>query len=328
MRKEKFVYNTQTLRYEKVVVTTKNRLLRAFGFLCAAILTAFIFTLITHRYTTSPKEKLLLQEIDQLKAELQDSEREIDRMSENLTNLYERDAYAHRLIFGMDPIDEGVWEGGIGGHNQFDEYKQFKNAGEAMVSLKQKLNKLKRQMVIQSRSLDTITNMAKEKEAMFAAIPSIKPVRKDKLARNIRLLSGFGMRIHPILKVPKMHHGIDFTAPTGTPIYSTGAGKVVRAEYSRTYGNVVEIDHGFGYRTIYAHMHKSGVKRGDEVTRGQQIGEVGSTGRSTAPHCHYEILYKGQRVNPIHFCMDGLTAEEYKVLTEAAEQPNQALDYE
>lgn len=328
MRKEKFVYNTQTLRYEKVVTSVRNRLLRAFGFVCAAIFTAFVFTLILHRYTTSPKEKILLSEITQLKAELQESKREYERMDDFLVNLYERDAYAHRLIFGMDPIDEGVWEGGTGGHNQYEEYEQFKNSGSQMVELKQKIAKMKRQMVLESKSLDTIINLAKEKEQMFAAIPSIKPVRKDKLARNIRLLSGFGMRIHPILKVPKMHNGIDFTAPTGTPIYSTGAGTVIRAEYSRTFGNVVEIDHGFGYRSLYGHMHTSDVKKGDKVPRGHQIGTVGSTGRSTAPHCHYEVFYKGRQVNPIHFCMDGLTAEEYSVLTEAAERPNQALDYE
>ncbi|MEN0003033.1 MAG: M23 family metallopeptidase [Bacteroidota bacterium] len=328
MRREKFVYNTQTLRYEKVVVSNKSRLLRAFGFFCAAILTAFIFTLVTHRYTTSPKEKAYLREIDKLKIELQEKDHELDRMSDALTNLYDRDAYAHRLIFGMDPIDDGVWNGGIGGHDQGKEYKQFSNSGELMASIDQKVGKLKRQMVLQSKSLDTIINMAKEKEEMFAAIPSIKPVRKDKLVRNIRLLSGFGMRIHPILKVPKMHKGIDFTAPTGTPIHSTGAGKVIRSEYSRTFGNVVEIDHGYGYRTIYAHMHTTGVKKGEEVARGQKIGTVGSTGRSTAPHCHYEVIYKGRHVNPINFCMDGLSPEEYKILTEAAQQPNQALDYE
>lgn len=329
MRKEKFIYNTHTLRYEKVEESLSSKLLRVFGFVCAAVFTAFIFTVISHRYFPSPKEKAQLREIEKLKAELVAYENTLDLLSEELGVLQQRDAYAHRVIYGMEPIDEGVWEGGIGGHDQLEQYRQYKNTGTLMASVDQKINKLKRQMVIQSKSLDTILTRANEKEKMFAAIPSIKPVRSDKLkyGRSVVQLSGFGMRIHPVLKRPKMHYGIDFTAKEGTPIYATGAGKVIRNEYSRTYGNYVEIDHGFGYRSLYAHMSSSDVKVGQTVTRGQHIGAVGSTGRSTAPHCHYEVFHNGIRVNPIHYCMDGLTPEEYQSLVEAAESPNQAFDY-
>ena len=177
------------------------------------------------------------------------------------------------------------------------------------------------------KSLDTISALAEEKEDMFAAIPSIKPVKSTELARGVKLLSGFGYRIHPILKVRKMHYGIDFTAPSGTDIHATAGGKVVKAEKSRSFGNYVVIDHGFGYETLYAHMEKYTVRRGEMVTRGQSIGLVGNTGRSTAPHCHYEVHYKGQPVNPIHFCLDGLSPEEYQQLVEAAETVNQSLDY-
>lgn len=329
MRKEKFIYNTHTLRYEKVEESFSSKLIRVFGFICAALFTAFIFTLISHRYFPSPKEQAQLREIDKLKSQIEEYENSFDLLSQELQVLQQRDAYAHRVIYGMDPIDEGVWEGGIGGHDQAEQYRHFKNSGQLMLDVDQKINKLKRQMVIQSKSLDTILNMAKEKEKMFASIPSIKPVRSDKLkyGRSVVQLSGFGMRIHPILKRPKMHYGIDFTAKRGTPIYASGAGKVIRNEYSRTYGNFVEIDHGFGYRSLYAHMHASDVKVGQTVTRGQKIGSVGSTGRSTAPHCHYEVFHNNRRVNPIHYCMDGLTPEEYQSLVEAAETPNQAFDY-
>lgn len=326
MRKEKYVYNTQTLRYEKVVETWRTKLFRIIGFVCAALFTAFIFTLISHEYFPSPKEEQLKREIEFFKGNYDRVVADLDQMTKVLSNLQDRDAYAHRMIFGMDPIDKNVWEGGIGGHDQYEQYRKFKNTGEMMTTVQSKLDMLKRQMVLQSKSLDTVLNMAKEQEKMLASIPSLKPVRSDKLARNVSLLSGFGYRIHPIFKVPKMHWGIDFTAPKGTPIQATGAGRVIKAERSSSYGYHVVIDHGYGYETLYAHMSRIDVKKGDKVVRGQQLGLVGSTGRSTAPHCHYEITYKGKKVNPIYYCMDGLTPEEYQELVEAAETANQSLD--
>jgi murein DD-endopeptidase MepM/ murein hydrolase activator NlpD len=266
------------------------------------------------------------REIDFLKSNYERVTADLDQMTKVLGNLQERDAYAHRMIFGMDPIDKNVWEGGVGGHDQYEQYRQFKNSGDMLASVHSKLDKLKRQMVLQSKSIDTVLTMAQEQEKMLASMPSIKPVRSDKLARNVRLLSGFGYRVHPIFKVPKMHWGIDFTAPRGTPIQATGAGRVVKAERSSSYGNYVVIDHGYGYETLYAHMSRIDVKRGDKVVRGEQIGLVGSTGRSTAPHCHYELTYKGKKVNPIYYCMDGLTPEEYQELVKAAETANQSLD--
>lgn len=326
MRKEKFVYNTQTLRYEKVVDSWRSKLFKIIGFICAASLTAFIFTLVSHRYFPSPKEEQLVREIEFLKGNYERVTADLDQMTKVLDNLRERDAYAHRMVFGMDPIDKDVWEGGVGGHDQYEQFRQFKNSKEVMISVQAKLDKLKRQMVVQSKSLDTVLNMAQEQEKMLASIPSIKPVRSDKLARNVRVLSGFGYRIHPIFKVPKMHWGIDFTAPKGTPIQATGAGKVIKSGRGSGYGNHVIIDHGYGYQTLYAHMSRLDVKVGEKVVRGQLIGLVGSTGTSTAPHCHYEITFKGDKVNPIHYCMDGLTPEEYQELVEAAETANQSLD--
>lgn len=326
MGKEKYVYNTQTLRYEKVVEPWQAKLWRITGFICAALFTGFLFTLASHEFFPSPKEKALLREIDQMKVSYNRVANDFEQMSKVLSNIQERDAYAHRMIFGMDPIDKGVWEGGIGGHDQYEKYRQFKHSGELMQAVQQKADLLKRQLVLQSKSLDTVLNMAKEKEKMLASIPSIKPVRSDKLARNIQLLSGFGYRIHPIFKVPKMHAGIDFTAPKGTPIQATGAGKVVKATRGSGYGYHVIIDHGYGYQTLYGHMSRIDVKVGDKVVRGQQIGLVGNTGTSTAPHCHYEVHYRGEKVNPIHYCMDGLTPEEYQELVEAAETANQSLD--
>lgn len=325
MRREKFTYNTQTLRYEKVVEPLSVTILRIFGFFCAAVLTGFIFMVLAHRYFPSPNEKALLREVEQLQAEIDLAGENFDALGSVLNKIQERDAYAHRMLFGMDPIDEAVWEGGIGGHDKYKDYRQFRNSGDAIIALKEKVDKLKLQMDLQSKSLDTIINNAKSKEEMFASIPSIKPVRSDKLARELKLLSGFGYRIHPVYKVPKMHAGIDFTAPRGTPIQSTGNGKVIQAGYGSGYGKRVIIDHGYGYQTLYGHMDRIDVKIGDVVKRGQAIGIVGSTGVSTAPHCHYEVIYKNQKIDPIQFVTDGLTPEEYQQLVEAAANENQSL---
>ena len=325
MRKEKFVYNTHTLRYERVEMSTGQKALRVLSFACAALFTAFILTLVSRKLIPAPEVKTLNKEIAEMANHFNELNGEVERLRDVLNKLQERDAYAHRMIFGMDPIDGGVWEGGIGGHDQYGALRQYKT-GDLIASVGQNLQKLKRQMDIQSRSLDTIIVMAKEKEAMLAAIPSIKPVRSDKLARKVNLLSGFGTRIHPIYKVPKMHWGIDFTAPIGTPIQATGAGTVVESGRASGYGNQVVIDHGFGYKTLYAHMKRIDVKVGQKVVRGQQIGLVGNTGTSTAPHCHYEIMHKGKKINPIHYCMDGLSPVEYQELVEASEMSNQSFD--
>ncbi|MEO1436744.1 MAG: M23 family metallopeptidase, partial [Bacteroidota bacterium] len=195
-----------------------------------------------------------------------------------------------------------------------------------MVELTSKIDRLGRQITIQSKSLDTIAGMFVEKEKMLAAIPSIRPVRS--LTREIKLFSGFGMRLHPIHKVKKMHFGIDFTAPKGTPVYATGNGKVVEVKRSRTgYGNKVVIDHGYNYRTLYAHLNTVNVKVGQKVLKGELIATIGNTGTSTAPHLHYEVIHKNQKVNPIHFCIDGLTPEEYREMAEMASIPNQSFDF-
>lgn len=327
MRKETFIYNKHTLRYEKLERTLKDQLLRVFGFVCAVALTSFLFVLFTHRYFPSPREQALLREIDQIELKYSSLNNDLDMMTKVLENIQNRDAAAHRMIFGMDPIDSDVWEVGVGGHDRYRDLEVFKNSGKMLAETQNKMDKLKRQLAMQSQSLDTIMHLAKDREKMFASIPSIKPVRADKLARNMLLLSGFGMRVHPIHKVRKMHTGLDFTAPQGTPIQSTGDGTVVNVEYGGSgYGLHVEIDHGYGYRTLYGHLSKAEVQVGQKVKKGQQIGRVGSSGTSTAPHCHYEVIFKGQKVNPIHYCMDGLTPKEYQELVNAASVANQSFD--
>lgn len=325
MKREKFVYNVHTLSYEKAEVSLQHKLLRVFGFLCAAAVSAFLFTLVMHNFFPSPKEKSLRQEIVLMETEYEKLTEEIKTLNNALGNLQERDAYAYRMIFGMDPIDKQVLQGGVGGH---DEYSLLRNqsSGKIIIEAREKVRQLRHQIAVQSKSLDTIANLASDKEKMLASIPSIKPVRSDRLSKNMGLLSGFGYRIHPIYKVMKMHSGMDFTAPKGTPIQATGDGVVVKAEWHYGYGRTVVIRHGYGFETLYGHMTKILVKKGQKVKRGQQIGTVGSTGTSTAPHCHYEVHEKGKPVNPIHFCLDGLTPKEYAELVNAAQAANQSFD--
>jgi len=202
----------------------------------------------------------------------------------------------------------------------------FKFGGNAVAEALGKIDILSRQLALQSKSLDTIQDLARNQEKMLASMPSIKPVREDKLQKSIGTLSGFGYRIHPVFKFKKFHSGLDFPARVGTPIQATGDGVVVETGWHQGYGNCVKISHGFGYETLYAHMNKITVRKGEKVKKGNRIGEVGDTGLSTAPHLHYEVHYKGNPVNPINFCMDKLTPQEYQQLVAAANVANQSLD--
>jgi hypothetical protein len=328
MRIEKYVFNEHTLSYEKVRMPLKQRLLRVFGFVSSVMVTGAIFMSITNAFFPSHKEKALLREIEQMHMQYDNINGQLDMMAKVLDNIQDRDAAVHRMMFGMDPIDKGVWEGGIGGHNRFESFRALPNAGKLLAHAMERAERLERQLVLQSLSLDTIQRMAENMTEMHSSLPAIKPVREDKLNRGVRAMSGYGMRIHPVLKVKKMHTGIDFTAPAGTAIQVTGNGKVVEVKReSGGYGLHVVVDHGFGYQTLYAHMKTTDVKVGQKVTRGQKIGTIGNSGTSTAPHLHYEVIYKGQKVNPIHYVIDGLSLEEYKELVEAASATNMSFDY-
>ncbi len=327
MRREKFFYNKQTLQYEKIKLTVKEKLTRVFGFASAIFVSSLLLTLAGWKFFPSPHEEIYVKEINQLKSELSVMQSDFDLLSKTLANIQDRDRRIHRMVLEMDPIDDNIWEAGVGGSERYAELQNFSRSGDLMAQLRQRVDKLKRQMVTQSKSFDEIEEMARNKEKMLSSIPSIKPVRSDKLNRGVELLSGFGYRLHPIHKIMKMHSGIDFSAPQGTPIQATGDGTVVEVEYNRGgYGLHVIIDHGFGYKTLYGHMHSVDVKVGQKVKKGHKIGKVGSSGTSTAPHCHYEVHYKGKPVNPIDYVLDGLSPKEYQELVRLSELENQSFD--
>jgi Peptidase family M23 len=325
-KREKFIFNTHTLTYDKVVEPIKERAIRLFKFLSTALVTAVIMLVLLYKFFPSPREKQLLNNITQMEYKYNALDGKMEQMSKVLGNLQDRDASVHRTMFGMEPLDKDVWNGGTGGSNRFSELNDLRFAGDVIKSSLVKAELLERQLVLQSKSLDTIQKLARDKEKMITSIPSIKPVREDKLNRSMFLMSGFGWRLHPVHKVRKFHAGLDFAAPYGTAIQATGNGRVSKIQSEHGYGNHVEIDHGYGYVTLYGHMSRIDVHEGDYVKKGQVIGRVGSTGTSTAPHCHYEVHLKGNPINPLQYCMDGLTPGEYQLMVNSAKIANQSLD--
>jgi len=327
MKREKYVYNPNTLTYEKHKLGTKDIIKRGIGIASGIILTSLVLFVFAYYYLPSPKERAQKRELDQLSMQYDLLTNEMNSIAKELGKVQEKDANIHRVILGMDPIAENVWNGGVGGSERYDYITNYSSTGKIIKQSLSKLDKLKLQFEMQKKSLDTLEMLADSRKEKLASIPSIKPVREDHLKRNILKLSGYGYRIHPIHNVKKFHKGIDFTAPKGTAIISSGDGKVLRVEEKkRGYGKNIIIDHGYGYTTLYGHLSQIDVKVGEKVTRGQVIGKIGSTGTSTAPHLHYEVRINGQAVNPIDYCMDGLTPEEYQILVHRAAEENQSFD--
>ncbi len=327
MTQQKYVYNEQTLQFEKHKLSPQEKFLKFLKSSISISVVAFAIFAIAYKYFPTPKEQSLEREKDMLSYHFDNLNKDLSLMAEDIESLQEKDAQVHRMIFGIDPLDEAIWNGGIGGINRYSMLENFQETGEMIKNSLEDASKLQRKIKLQNESLDTLFRIALEKEKRLASIPSIKPVREDKLKRRLRSLSGYGIRLHPVHKVKKLHQGIDFTAPKGTDIQATGDGKVIRVENRRKgYGKNVIIDHGYGYKTLYAHMQKTVVKKGELVKKGQKIGVVGSTGTSTAPHLHYEVRLNGRAINPIDYCLDGLSPVEYKELVEKASLNNQSFD--
>ena len=324
MPKIKYYYDTETCKYERVRTSRWDVFLNVLGFAVLVLVAGICLVIVFDTYFESPKSAKLKKENEELHFYYDMLGKEMSRAHEMLNSLQERDNNVYRTIFEAEPIPSSVRSAGVGG---VDRYKEILENGlesdELIASTFQRINQLDRQLYIQTKSYDDLLSLAEDKSAMLASIPAIQPVSNKELRR---LASGFGMRVHPIYKVRVMHPGIDFSAPQGTPVYATGAGKVIEVKTSLSgYGKQVIIDHGFGYRTRYAHLQDFNVKEGQQVERGQGIGLVGNTGTSTAPHLHYEIYREGERVNPIYYFYQDITAEEYEVLVQLASIENQSL---
>jgi murein DD-endopeptidase MepM/ murein hydrolase activator NlpD len=323
MKKIKYFYNTYTLRYEKLITPLRVKLLRVFGFMAAAIVTAFIIVAIAFQYIDSPREKILRKENDDLKENYAALQQRIEQLQKQMLELEARDNAVYRSIFEATPIPDSARLKEMEKNKEL-QLVQRMDESELLRSLKSQLNILISRASYQAKSYSEVELMIKNKEKLLAAIPAIQPISN----KNLRhVASGYGYRIDPVYKVAKFHAGLDFAASQGTPIYATADGIVKEAGYNAGgYGRHVVINHGYGYETLYAHMYRIKARVSQKIKRGEVIGYVGSTGKSTGPHCHYEVHKSGQPVDPVYYFYNDLTPEQYDRLLKLAATSNQSFD--
>jgi murein DD-endopeptidase MepM/ murein hydrolase activator NlpD len=324
MAKINYRFNPESLSFDKIGTSFRNWILKAFTYFTASIVIAVLYYMIFSHYFDSPKEKALIRQITQKDLQFELMQKKLEQVSKVLDDIQERDDNIYRIILEAEPISKTVREAGFGGINRYEELEKTTNSA-LIVETAKNLDIISKRLYIQSKSYDEVIEKALNKEHLLACLPAIQPISNKSLTRAA---SGYGWRIHPIYKIRKFHEGMDFTSPTGTEIYATADGIVAVIENNpdRGFGNMVTLDHGFGYRTVYAHMEGFNVKLGQKVKRGDVIGYVGSTGLSTAPHLHYEVHKYGKPVNPINFYFNDLTPSEYDQIIDISSRSGQTFD--
>lgn len=324
MARIRYYYDTETCKYERVRTKKSDIILNAMGILALTVVVSIAMIFLWTAYFPSPKEVILENQIKEQAYIINVLKGEVDKVGETVAAIENRDDNIYRVVLGAEPIDKAIRNAGAGGTDRYAYIqRQDISLKSEIIDLYSRVDRLKRKLYIESRSQDEVVQLAQNKEKLFSAIPAIQPVSNEQL---VGLASGYGLRFHPIYKVKKMHWGIDFAAAIGTPIYATADGVIDKAEVKFSgYGKMLEIDHGFGYRTRYAHMHDFAVRKGQHVKRGELIGYVGDTGTSTASHLHYEVFVNDKHVNPVHYFFNDLTPEEYEKIVELASIENQSL---
>jgi len=323
MKKIKYFYNTHTLRYEKVVTPLRVKILRIFAFIATAIVTAVIIVLIAFQYIQSPNEKRLNQQNQDLVDEYVIMQQQVQQLQQKVGELERRDNNVYRAIFESSPIPDSARLTEMAKNKEI-KLVQSMSKEQLVSSMTKQLNDLALRIAYQSKSYNDIDGMIKNKQKLLAAIPSIQPVSNKDLTR---IASGFGSRIDPIYKSRHFHAGLDFTAPTGTPIYATADGVIKEAGFSTGgFGNHVVVNHGYGYETVYGHMYRVKATVGQAVKRGEVIGYVGSTGKSTGPHCHYEVHRNGIAVDPVYYFYNDLSPEQFDRILKISGAQNQSFD--
>jgi len=323
MKKVKYYYNTNSLRYEKLETPLRVKLLRVLGFLSAALVTAIIIVSIAYRYFPSANEKRLQQQNEALREDYLVLDEKAKKLKDRMGLLEDRDNDVYRAIFEANPIPDSARL------KEIEQQKEMKlvmslDRFELEESVVSTLDNIERRMTFQDKSYGQLNEFVKNKEQLLACTPAIQPVSNSDLKR---VASGFGYRIDPIYKTPRFHAGLDFTAPQGTPIYATANGVAkIAGNSGNGYGNHVVISHGYGYETLYGHMFRVKVKVGERVSRGEVIGYVGSTGKSTGPHCHYEVHKNGQKLDPVYFFYNDLSPQQFDELLKRASASNQSFD--
>ncbi len=323
MKKIKYYYNTNTLRYEKLETPLRVKLLRVFAFLATAVVTAGLISFFAFRFIGSPGEKILRNENERLKDNYRELSDQVKVLQQQMTELENRDNSVYRSIFEASPIPDSARAKDLEKKLEVAKVEGMSNF-ELTGSILSSMKNLSARIRAQNASYDELNGLMKDKQKILAATPAIQPVSNKDLER---IASGFGYRIDPIYKTIKLHAGLDFAAPIGTPIYATADGVVKTAGFSDGgYGNHVVIDHGYGYETLYGHMVRVKARAGQRVKRGEVIGYVGSTGKSTGPHCHYEVHKNGQKIDPVYFFYNDLTPDQFDRLLKKAAASNQSLD--
>ena len=322
MAKVKYRYNPETLSYDIITISFKERL-KTWGIMFAASVgISIIYFLIYSQVYDTPKELILTNNLSELRFNYQMLLQDLNEIDHTLSDIQKRDDNIYRTVLESEPIPSSVRQAGFGGVNRYESLEGYLNS-PLMINATRHTDKILKQLYVQSVSYDELIEKALQKEQMTMSRPAILPIPKNRLRNTGR----YGMRFHPIHKRWQMHTGMDFSAVTGTPVYATGDGRVIKSEYNRGgYGYHVVIDHGFGYRTLYAHLHTIGVLVDAEVRRGQQIGTVGSTGTSTSPHLHYEVHVNGRYVNPILYYSEGISHVDYIQLVEQAQNNEEIYD--
>jgi len=323
MPRTKYKFNPESLNYDEVKLSYKDVLFRFFAYFLGSVLVAVVYWFIFAMLFNSPKEKILKREIEQLSIQYNLINREMVNVERVLEDLQNTDDNLYRTIFGAEPIPATLRRGGEGGRNIYKNLEGYDNS-QLVIETTGQLNRIQRQLYLQSKSFDEIIEMAQRKEDMLRSIPAIMPISNKDLTRTA---SGFGLRMHPIYKIVMFHSGMDFTASLGTDIYATGDGTISVVQSSqRGLGKHIVIDHGFGYTSTYAHLNDFNVRRGQKVRRGDVIGYVGNTGTSVANHLHYEIKLNGNHVNPVNYYFEDLSADEYELMVEIASKTGQSFD--
>jgi murein DD-endopeptidase MepM/ murein hydrolase activator NlpD len=326
MVKKKYRFNPDTLNYERIGFSIREKTTKILAYFSSSLAISLLLVVVVIYFYETPRTKALMRENQELLSQYELLLKDLEKVENVLADLQQRDDNIYRVIFETDPIPSSVRKAGFGGTNKYSHLENLSNSA-LVIQTSRKLDIIAKEAYIQSKSFDEVMKLALNKEDMLASIPAIQPITNRDLKRTA---SGWGYRIHPIYKVRKMHWGMDFTAPVGTPVFATGNGKVVELSGSKKsrsdFGLVIKIDHGYGYETVYAHLNGFNVVQGQNVKRGDIIGYVGNSGASTAPHLHYEVHKDGQRVNPaFHFFKD-LTAEEYDRMIAISSNIGQTLD--
>lgn len=321
-RKTYYLYNPNTLNYERVYPSAKERFLIVLRHLSIGLAIGIGVFFILMYTIDSPVESLMKKENKLLQTQYEVLSLRLTNALEVLDDIQQRDETLYRTIFQAESIPESVRKSGFGGTNRYEHLMDLSNT-ELVVSTTQKMDMLSKQLYIQSNSLEELIKLGKSQEERSRCIPAIQPISNKDLRRTA---SGYGVRIDPIYRTPRFHSGMDFSAKVGTEIYATGDGVVTFAAWKQGYGNCLMIDHGYGYKTLYGHMNKFKKRVGQKVTRGEVIGEVGNTGKSTGPHLHYEVLVRGKNDNPSRYYYMDLTPEEYDRMIQIAENHGQVMD--